>query len=221
MGNIGLYPGSPVRKNCLASDESGAAVAELVELGGRRHLGEFRAQQGQAVPDPTRPSAHDARKEPKSRIMLEVETMAAMIADAAKRKKARNTVLRRQTELALTGLLGLVACAKCILLARSPESPMGRPPSSKESWPHEQFCQSAFDPSKAVVAQGTPRAAMSDLGQTQPMDSVPVPPDVRCCSKSDHLRRECEMTLRANRRHPRCGRAHPYSITSSASSSID
>ena len=101
--------------------------------------------------------------------MLEVETMAAMIADAAKRKRARNTVLRRQTELALTGPLGLVACAKCILLARSPESPMGWPPSSaaNESWPHEQFCQSAFDPSKAVVAQGTPRAAMSDLGHKQ------------------------------------------------------
>jgi hypothetical protein len=30
------------------------------------------------------------------------------------------------------------------------------------------------------------------------MDSAPVPPDVRCCSKSDHLRRECEMTLRAD-----------------------
>jgi hypothetical protein len=26
-------------------------------------------------------------------------------------------------------------------------------------------------------------------------------PDVRCCSKSDHSRRECELTLRANRRH--------------------
>jgi hypothetical protein len=35
---------------------------------------------------------------------------------------------------------------------------MGRPPSSvaQESRPHDQFCQSAF-----VVAQGTPRAAMS------------------------------------------------------------
>ena len=33
------------------------------------------------------------------------------------------------------------------------------------------------------------------------MDSAPVPPDVRCCSKSDRLRRECEMTLRAMRRH--------------------
>ena len=92
--------------------------------------------------------------------------MAAMIADAAKRKRTRNAVLRRQTELAFTGPLGLVAYAKCILLARSAEAPMRRPPSSaaNESWPHEQFCQSAFDPSKAVVAQGTPRAAMSDLG---------------------------------------------------------
>jgi hypothetical protein len=33
--------------------------------------------------------------------------------------------------------------------------------------------------------------------KTLPMDSAPVPPDVRCCSKSDHSRRECEMTLRA------------------------
>jgi hypothetical protein len=37
---------------------------------------------------------------------------------------------------------------------------------------------------------------MSELGQTLLMDSAPVPPDVRCCSKSDHLRRECEMMLR-------------------------
>jgi hypothetical protein len=101
--------------------------------------------------------------------MLEVETMAAMIADAAKRKRARNAVLRRQTELAFTGPLGLVACAKGILLARSPESPMRWPPSSaaNESWPHEQFCQSAFDASKAVVARGTPRAAMSDLSHSR------------------------------------------------------
>ena len=42
---------------------------------------------------------------------------------------------------------------------------------------------------------------MSVQGQTLPMDSAPVPPDVRCCSKSDHLRRECEMTLRAKLRH--------------------
>ena len=35
------------------------------------------------------------------------------------------------------------------------------------------------------------------MGQTLPMDSAPVPPDVRYCSKSDHSRRECEMTLRA------------------------
>jgi hypothetical protein len=45
---------------------------------------------------------------------------------------------------------------------------------------------------------------MSDMGQTLPMDFAPLPPDVRCCSKSDHLRRECEMTLRAKncRTHP-------------------
>jgi hypothetical protein len=35
------------------------------------------------------------------------------------------------------------------------------------------------------------------MGQTLPTDFAPLPPDVRCCSKSDHLRRECEMTLRA------------------------
>ena len=35
------------------------------------------------------------------------------------------------------------------------------------------------------------------LGQTLPMDFAPLPPDVRCCSKSDHSRRECEMTRRA------------------------
>ena len=28
----------------------------------------------------------------------------------------------------------------------------------------------------------------------EPMDFAPLPPDVRCCSKSDHSRRECEMT---------------------------
>ena len=38
---------------------------------------------------------------------------------------------------------------------------------------------------------------MSESGQTLPMDSAPVPPDVRCCAKSDHSRRECEMTRRA------------------------
>ena len=54
---------------------------------------------------------------------------------------------------------------------------------------------------------------MTAMGQTLPMDSAPVPPYVRYCSKSDHLRRECEMTLRANLRHDD-GR---YSITSSAS----
>jgi hypothetical protein len=81
--------------------------------------------------------------------MLEVETTAATIADAAKRKRARNAILRRQTEFAFTGPLGLVACAKCILLARSPDSPMRRPPSSaaNESWPREKFCQSVFDDS--------------------------------------------------------------------------
>jgi hypothetical protein len=42
---------------------------------------------------------------------------------------------------------------------------------------------------------------MSESGQTLPMDSAPVPPDVRCCAKSDHSRRECEMTRRARNRH--------------------
>ena len=46
---------------------------------------------------------------------------------------------------------------------------------------------------------------VTGMGQTLPMDSAPVPPDVRCCSKSDHLRHECEMTLRANRRHRKAG----------------
>ena len=41
-------------------------------------------------------------------------------------------------------------------------------------------------------------SGMSEMGQTLPMVSARVPPDVRCCSKSDHLRRECEMTLRAS-----------------------
>jgi hypothetical protein len=106
--------------------------------------------------------------------MLEVETRAAMIADAAKRKTARNAVLRRQTELAFTGPLGVEACAKCILLARSLKSPVAWPPGSaaNESWSHEQFCQSAVDPSKAVVAQGTRRAAMSDLGQSRRLNHV-------------------------------------------------
>jgi hypothetical protein len=36
-----------------------------------------------------------------------------MIADAAKSERARNIVLRRQTEFAFTGPLGLVARAKC------------------------------------------------------------------------------------------------------------
>jgi hypothetical protein len=46
---------------------------------------------------------------------------------------------------------------------------------------------------------------MSESGQTLPMDSAPVPPDVRCCAKSDHSRRECEMTRRAMYgRRPRC-----------------
>jgi hypothetical protein len=45
------------------------------------------------------------------------------------------------------------------------------------------------------------------VGQTLPMDSAPVPPDVRCCAKSDHSRRECEMTRRAMYgRRPRCKR---------------
>jgi hypothetical protein len=44
--------------------------------------------------------------------MPEVETTPAMIADAAKSERARNIVLRRQAELAFTGPLGLVACAK-------------------------------------------------------------------------------------------------------------
>ena len=35
---------------------------------------------------------------------------------------------------------------------------------------------------------------MSVMGQMLPMDFAPLPPDVRCCSKSDHSRRECEMT---------------------------
>jgi hypothetical protein len=43
-----------------------------------------------------------------------------------------------------------------------------------------------------------PSGRMSETGQTLPMDSAPVPPDVRYCSKSDRLRRECEMTLRAD-----------------------
>ena len=55
------------------------------------------------------------------------------------------------------------------------------------------------------------------VGQTLPMDSAPVPPDVRCCSKSDHLRRECEMTL-SNRTHALQLKAS-YSITSSAATS--
>jgi hypothetical protein len=48
---------------------------------------------------------------------------------------------------------------------------------------------------------------MSESGQTLPMNSAPVPPDVRCCAKSDHSRRECEMTRRAMYgRRPRCKR---------------
>ena len=47
--------------------------------------------------------------------MPEAETRPAMIADAAKSERARNIVLRRQTKLAFTGPLGLVACAKCLL----------------------------------------------------------------------------------------------------------
>src|SRR5580693_8056089 len=48
---------------------------------------------------------------------------------------------------------------------------------------------------------------LSEVGQTLPMDSAPVPPDVRCCAKSDHSRRECEMTRRAMYgRRPRCKR---------------
>jgi hypothetical protein len=42
---------------------------------------------------------------------------------------------------------------------------------------------------------------MSVMGQMLPMDFAPLPPDVRCCSKSDHSRRECEMT-----RGAMCGR---------------
>jgi hypothetical protein len=41
----------------------------------------------------------------------------------------------------------------------------------------------------------------SASGQTLPMDFAPLPPDVRCCSKSDHSRRECELTRGATNRH--------------------
>jgi hypothetical protein len=35
------------------------------------------------------------------------------------------------------------------------------------------------------------------VGQTLPMGYARVPPDVRYCSKSDHSRRDCEMTRSA------------------------
>ena len=37
---------------------------------------------------------------------------------------------------------------------------------------------------------------MSQLGQTLPMDFAPLPPDVRCCSKSDHSRRDKQQFAR-------------------------
>jgi hypothetical protein len=64
---------------------------------------------------PADPVSNDARKEPKSRTILEFETTPAMIADAARSKRPRNIVLRRQTELAFTGPFGLVVCAKYFL----------------------------------------------------------------------------------------------------------
>ena len=40
-------------------------------------------------------------------------------------------------------------------------------------------------------------AAMSLLGHSRPMHSVPVPINVRCCSNSDIIVRRGEVTLRA------------------------
>jgi hypothetical protein len=101
--------------------------------------------------------------------------------------------------LAFTGPLGLVACAKGILLARSPESPMRWPPSSaaNESWPHEQFCQSAFDALKAVVARGTPRAAIHSRLRW----SRPRLVHVRFTSDSDRQPSKRDPSLRARKRH--------------------
>jgi hypothetical protein len=49
--------------------------------------------------------------------MLEFETTPAIIADAARSKRPRIIILRRQTKLAFTGPFGLAVCAKCLLAA--------------------------------------------------------------------------------------------------------
>ena len=68
---------------------------------------------------------------------------------------------------------------------------------SKDAFPAQSPSRGSFLKGKKTRVSCDALGPMSRMGQTLPMDSAPVPPDVRCCSKGDHSRRECEMTRRA------------------------
>ena len=92
---------------------------------------------------------------------------------------------------------------------------VGRPSSAaKESWPHEQFCQSAFDPAKAVVAGNS---ACRDVRLGSNATKAGRVRDVRLSPKSSAITDIAALRVCANSRNRGCKRSEKFCSSSNQS----